>query len=50
VLETDRTTRRNFVNRFYNMLHHNGRRGKTEKIGSGRGVRWKLAPRERDLL
>src|SRR5439155_20014804 len=37
--ETDRTTRRDFVNRFHNMLHHMRRRGTTEKIGHGEGVR-----------
>ena len=48
--EDDRHVRRDFVNRFHNMLHHMPRRGQTEKIDNGKGVRWKIAPTERDLL
>lgn len=50
VAETDRQTRREFVNRFHNMLHHMRRRGKLEKIGHGPGVRWKLAAKDGDLI
>jgi len=38
------------VNRFHHMLYHMGRRGHAVKIGQGEGSRWKLAPKERDLL
>jgi hypothetical protein len=48
--ESDRALRHDLANRFHNMLHHLRRRGKLEKIGHGPGVRWKLAPREPDLL
>ena len=48
--EDNRHVRRDFVNRFHNMLHHMRRRGQTEKIGNGKGVRWKLAPTERNLI
>jgi hypothetical protein len=48
--ETDRQMRRDFVNRFHHMLHHMQRRGHAVRIGKGEGVRWKLAPREPDLL
>ena len=48
--EDDRHVRRDFVNRFHNMLHHMRRRGQTEKIGNGKGVRWQFAPKERELL
>jgi hypothetical protein len=50
ISEDDRHVRRDFVNRFHNMLHHMRRRGQTEKIGNRKGVRWKLAPREPDLI
>ena len=48
--EDNRHVRRDFVDRFHNMLHHMRRRGQTEKIVNGKGVRWKIAPTERDLL
>jgi len=48
--ETDSQVRRDFVNRFLNTLHDLLRRGTVEKIGSGRGVRWKLAEREPRLV
>lgn len=44
--ETDNQVRRDFVARFLNTLHDLLRRGMVEKIGSGRGVRWRLAERE----
>jgi hypothetical protein len=43
--ESDGATRRDFVARFLNTLHDMRRRGTVEKIGEGRGVRWKLAER-----
>jgi predicted metal-dependent HD superfamily phosphohydrolase len=48
--ETDRAIRREITDRFLNMLHHLRRRGHLEKIGHGPGVRWKLSPKEPDLL
>jgi hypothetical protein len=47
--ETDGRTRRDFVARFLNTLHDMRRRGTVEKIGQGRGVRWRLAEREPSL-
>jgi hypothetical protein len=47
--ETDAQTRRDFVARFINTLHDMLRRGTVERIGRGRGVRWKLAEREPGL-
>jgi len=35
--EDNRHVRRDFVNRFHNMLHHMRRRGQTEKIGTAKG-------------
>jgi hypothetical protein len=46
----DRATRREFVSKFHNLLQHMGRRGQLDKVGQGRGARWKLAPQERDLI
>jgi hypothetical protein len=46
----DRATRREFVSKFHNLLQHMGRRGQLDKIGSGRGARWKLTPIEPDLI
>jgi hypothetical protein len=48
--ETDRQVRREFVARFMKALHNQERRGTIERIGSGRGVRFKVAEREPDLL
>jgi len=48
--ESDRALRHDLANRFHNMLHHLRRRGKLTKIGHGPGVRWKLAPKEPDLI
>jgi hypothetical protein len=50
--ETDKKIRREFVSRFMNTLHAQVRRGTVERIrvGDSREVRWKLAPREADLL
>ena len=47
--ETDRAQRREFVNRFLNVMGDMKRRGHLAKIGHGPGVRFKLAPREADL-
>ncbi len=48
--ESDNQVRRDFVARFLNTLHDLLRRGMVEKIGRGRGVRWKLAEREPNLI
>jgi hypothetical protein len=48
--ESDNAIRRDFVARFLNTFHDLLRRGTVEKIGQGRGVRWKLAEREPGLL
>jgi hypothetical protein len=48
--ESDKRVRRDFINRIGNVLHDLRRRGKVEKIGRGPGVRWKIAPREPDLI
>ena len=48
--ETDRRARSDFVARFTSVLHDQLRRGVVEQIGKLRNVRWKLAPRERELL
>ena len=48
--ESDGAIRRDFVARFLNTLHDLLRRGTVEKIGQGRGVRWKLAEREPGLI
>jgi hypothetical protein len=47
--ESDGAIRRDFVARFLNTLHDLLRRGTIEKIGEGRGVRWKLAERQPEL-
>jgi hypothetical protein len=47
--ESDNQVRRDFVAHFLNTLHDLLRRGMVEKIGPGRGVRWKLAEREPGL-
>jgi hypothetical protein len=47
--ETDRAQRREFVNRFLNVMGDMKRRGKLVKIGRAPEVRFKLAPREADL-
>jgi hypothetical protein len=39
-----------FSQRILTSLHDLRRAGKVERIGSGPGVRWKIAPREADLL
>jgi hypothetical protein len=48
--ESDRQVRREFVSRFMKALHNQERRGTIERIGNGRGVRFKVAEREPDLL
>jgi hypothetical protein len=47
--ETDRAQRREFVNRFLNVMGDMKRRGKLVKIGRAPKVRFKIAPREADL-
>lgn len=47
---TDRATRRLFNMKFMPALHDLKRRGIVEKIGHGKGVRWKLAPIEPELI
>jgi hypothetical protein len=49
VPESDGAIRRDFVARFLNTLHDLLRRGTVEKIGQGRGVRWRLTSREPGL-
>ena len=48
--ETDRAPRREFVNRFLNVMGDMKRRGKLIKIGHGPGVRWQIGAREPELL
>ena len=48
--ETDKAIRKDIVSRFTNVVYDLTRRGQLEKIGHGEGARWKLAPKERDLL
>jgi hypothetical protein len=48
--ESDNAIRRDFLARFLNTLHDLLQRGTVEKIGQGRGVRWKLAEWEPNLL
>jgi hypothetical protein len=47
---TDRLTRRLFMCKFMPALADLRRRGIVEKIGNGRGVRWKFTPQEPDLI
>jgi hypothetical protein len=46
----DRATRRVIAQKFMSALHDLRRRDHVQKIGDGHGVRWKLAPEERDLI
>ena len=48
--DTDRAQRREFVNRFLNVMGDMKRRGKLVKIGRAPAVRFTLAPREAELL
>jgi hypothetical protein len=48
--DTDRAQRCEFVNRFLNVMGDMKRRGKLVKIGRAPEVRFKLAPREANLL
>src|ERR1051325_6372720 len=48
--ETDRQVRREFVARFTKALQNQVQRGRIERIGKGRGVRFKLAEPEPELL
>jgi hypothetical protein len=48
--EADRKQRTDFTRRILVSLHDLRRAGTVEKIGYGRGVRWKLAAKEPDLL
>lgn len=47
--ETDRAQRREFVNRFLNVMGDMKRRGKLSKIGRAPSVKWKITAREPDL-
>ena len=46
----DRSTRRDIIARFSNMLYTLARRGDLVKIGHGPGAHWIVAPREPDLI
>jgi hypothetical protein len=48
--EADRKQRVDFTRRILVSLHDLRRAGTVEKVGNGRGVRWKLAEREQNLL
>jgi hypothetical protein len=48
--EADRKQRTDLTRRILVSLHDLRRAGTVEKIGYGRGVRWKLAAKEPDLL
>jgi hypothetical protein len=48
--EADRAQRREFTYRFLNVMGDMKRRGNLIKIGHGPGVRFRIAPREADLL
>ena len=50
IASTDRVARRLFMTKFMPALADLRRRGIVEKIGHGRGVRWKLAAVEPDLI
>lgn len=50
VSETDKATRKNIGARFTRVCYELTRRGRLDKIGSGAEVRWKLAPKEPDLI
>jgi hypothetical protein len=47
---TDRVAHRLFMCKFMPALADLRRRGIVEKVGEGRGVRWKLVPQEPDLI
>lgn len=44
--EADTKLRINFAQRILTSLHDLQKKGTIERIGAGRGVRWRLAPRE----
>jgi hypothetical protein len=46
----DSATKRDIVARFTNVMYDLTRRGLAEKIGHGPGAKWKIAPRDPDLL
>lgn len=48
--ESDRLTRKDIISRFANVAHDLARKGKLAKVGSGPGVRFKLAEGEPDLI
>lgn len=48
--EADRKQRTDFTRRILVSLHDLHRAGTVEKVGAGRGVRWKLAVREPGLV
>src|SRR5438067_1403764 len=50
VPEDDRAIRTEFKVRFQGIFHNLRRRGTIDNVGEGKGVRWKFAPKERDLL
>jgi hypothetical protein len=47
--DRDRKLRTDFTKRVLVSLHDMLKAGQVERIGFGRGVRWKIAPREADL-
>ena len=50
ISETDKAMRKTISARFARVCYDLTRRGRLQKIGQGEGARWKLAPKERDLL
>jgi hypothetical protein len=48
--DTDKVVARDIIGRFRNVCYDLTRRGKLVKVGHGQGTRWKLAPREPDLI
>jgi len=46
----DSAAKRDIINRFTNVLYDLTRRGLADKIGHGPGFRWKIAPRDPELL
>jgi hypothetical protein len=48
--DTEKKVTRDIIARFTNVAYDLTRRGKLVKVGHGSGTRWKLAPREPDLI
>jgi hypothetical protein len=48
--DTDKAVARDIIGRFTNVCYDLTRRGKLVKIGDGQGARWRLAPKEPDLI